>query len=98
MPISTQYQQFAVPFAPNMGDTLQLILYFGLAMSVYPALFALYPTQERLRNVRALHYSNGIRAVPLWLAYTSFDFVFVVIIAGITTAIFVGVSSDAQSS
>ncbi|KAH7077388.1 hypothetical protein FB567DRAFT_632250 [Paraphoma chrysanthemicola] len=93
IPISTQYQQFAVPFAPNMGDTLQLILYFGLAMSVYPALFALYPTQERSRNVRALHYSNGIRAVPLWLAYTSFDFVFVVIIAGLTTAIFVGASS-----
>jgi ATP-binding cassette subfamily A (ABC1) protein 3 len=92
-PISTQYQQFAVPFAPNMGDTLQLILYFGLAMSVYPALFALYPTQERLRNVRALHYSNGIRAVPLWLAYTTFDFLFVLVISGITVAIFVGASS-----
>jgi ATP-binding cassette subfamily A (ABC1) protein 3 len=93
IPISTQYQQFAVPFAPNMGKTLQLILYFGLAMSVYPALFALYPTQERLRNVRALHYSNGIRAVPLWLAYTTFDFFFVLVISGITTAIFVGASS-----
>ncbi|CAO2648774.1 Nn.00g097230.m01.CDS01 [Neocucurbitaria sp. VM-36] len=93
VPISTQYQQFAVPFAPNMGETLQLILYFGLAMCVYPALFALYPTQERLRNVRALHYSNGIRAVPLWLAYTTFDFLFVLVIAGVTTAIFVGASS-----
>jgi ATP-binding cassette subfamily A (ABC1) protein 3 len=93
IPITTQYQQFAVPFAPNMGKTLQLILYFGLAMSVYPALFALYPTQERLRNVRALHYSNGIRAVPLWLAYTTFDFFFVLVISGITTAIFVGASS-----
>ena len=39
-------------------------------MCVFPALFALYPTQERLNNVRALHYSNGIRAIPLWLAYT----------------------------
>ncbi|KAH6612762.1 hypothetical protein C7974DRAFT_346711 [Boeremia exigua] len=90
--ISTQYQQFAVPFSPNMGDTLQLTLYFGLAMSVFPALFALYPTQERLRKVRALHYSNGIRAVPLWLAYTAFDFIFVLIISGVTTAIFVGAS------
>ncbi|KAI1518783.1 Nod factor export ATP-binding protein I [Pyrenophora tritici-repentis] len=91
--ISTQYQQFAVPFAPGMGSTLQLILYFGLAMCVYPALFALYPTQERLRNVRALHYSNGIRAVPLWLAYTTFDFFFVLVIAAITTGIFIGASS-----
>jgi ATP-binding cassette subfamily A (ABC1) protein 3 len=93
IPITTQYQQFAVPFAPNMGKTLQLILYFGLAMSVYPALFALYPTQERLRKVRALHYSNGIRAVPLWLAYTTFDFMFVLVISAITTVIFVAASS-----
>jgi ABC-type multidrug transport system ATPase subunit len=92
VPISTQYQQFAVPFAPNAGDTLQLTLYFGLAMCVFPALFALYPTQERLRNVRALHYSNGIRAVPLWMAYTTFDFMFVLVIAAVTTIIFVGVS------
>ncbi|KAH7560273.1 nod factor export ATP-binding protein I [Bipolaris maydis] len=91
--IATQYQKFAVPFAPSMGDTLQLTLYFGLAMCVYPALFALYPTQERLRNVRALHYSNGIRAVPLWLAYTAFDFIFVLIISAVTTIIFVAASS-----
>jgi ATP-binding cassette subfamily A (ABC1) protein 3 len=90
--ISTQYQQFAVPFDPSAGDTLQLTLYFGLAMCVFPALFALYPTQERLRNVRALHYSNGIRAVPLWLAYTAFDFAFVLVIAALTTIIFVAAS------
>jgi ATP-binding cassette subfamily A (ABC1) protein 3 len=90
--ISTQYQQFAKLFAPNAGNTLQLTLYFGLAMCVFPALFALYPTQERLRNVRALHYSNGIRAVPLWLAYTAFDSIFVLVIAAVTTGIFVAVS------
>ncbi|OAG00618.1 P-loop containing nucleoside triphosphate hydrolase protein [Paraphaeosphaeria sporulosa] len=93
IPISTQYQQFAVPFSPGMGKTLQLILYFGLAMSVYPAFFALYPTIERLRKVRALHYSNGIRAAPLWLAYLTFDFLFVLVISAIVTAIFVGASS-----
>jgi hypothetical protein len=93
VPISTQYQQFAVPFAPGMGKTLQLILYFGLAMSVYPAFFALYPTIERLRKVRALHYSNGIRAAPLWLAYLIFDFSFVLLISAVVTGIFVGVSS-----
>jgi hypothetical protein len=92
VPISTQYQEFAVPFAPGAGDTLQLILYFGLAMSVYPAFFALYPTVERLRRVRALHYSNGIRAAPLWLAYLSFDFAFVLLISAVVTGIFVGVS------
>jgi ATP-binding cassette subfamily A (ABC1) protein 3 len=39
-----------------------------------------------------LHYSNGIRAVPLWLAYTAFDFGFVLVIAAVTTGIFVAVS------
>ncbi|PSN65543.1 nod factor export ATP-binding protein I [Corynespora cassiicola Philippines] len=93
MDITTQYQQFAVPFAPSTGDTLQFTLYFGLAMCVYPAFFALYPTVERLRKVRALHYSNGIRAAPLWLAYTAFDFCFVLIISALATGIFVGASS-----
>lgn len=91
IPISTQYQEFSTPFAPDTGKTLQLILYFGLAMCVYPAFFALYPTVERLRKVRALHYSNGIRAAPLWLAYLAFDFSFVIVISGICTGIFVGV-------
>ncbi|ORY11414.1 hypothetical protein BCR34DRAFT_601365 [Clohesyomyces aquaticus] len=93
IPISTQYQAFAVPFAPGAGKTLQLILYFGLAMSVYPAFFALYPTVERLRKVRALHYSNGIRAAPLWLAYLAFDFCFVMIVSAVVTGIFVGAST-----
>ena len=61
-------------------------------MSVYPAFFALYPTIERIRNVRALHYSNGIRAAPLWLAYLTFDFAFVLVISAVVTGIFVGVS------
>lgn len=90
--ITTSYQSFAVPFAPGAGKTLQLILYFGLAMSVYPAFFALYPCVERLRKVRALHYSNGIRAGPLWLAYLTFDFLFVLVVSAVVTGIFVGVS------
>ncbi|KAI7775900.1 hypothetical protein LA080_006110 [Diaporthe eres] len=90
--ITTSYQPFAVPFAPGAGKTLQLILYFGLAMSVYPAFFALYPCMERLRKVRALHYSNGIRAAPLWLAYLTFDFLFVLIVSAVVTGIFVGAS------
>lgn len=93
IPITTQYQSFAIPFAPSAGKTLQLALYFGLAMAAYPGFFALYPTVERLRKVRALHYSNGIRAGPLWMAYLLFDFVFVLLISAIVTGIFVGASS-----
>ena len=57
--ISSQYQSFDVPWAPGTGKSLQLITYFGLAMAAFPAFFGLYPTLERLRSVRQLHYSNG---------------------------------------
>lgn len=58
--ISTTYSGFAIPFPGSAGKTLQLVTYFGLASSVYPAFFALYPTLERLRSIRQLHYSNGM--------------------------------------
>jgi ATP-binding cassette subfamily A (ABC1) protein 3 len=92
-PIQTQFSVFAVPFAPSAGKTLQAIFYFGLAMCAYPGFFALYPTAERLRKVRALHYSNGIRAAPLWLAYTAFDFVFVLIVSVVVIVIWVSITS-----
>lgn len=91
--ISTQYQAFDLPWSPGIGKNLQLITYFGLAMAAFPAFFALYPTVERLRNVRALHYSNGVRSLPLWLAYVSFDFLIVLAGSVLSIAIFVGVSS-----
>ncbi len=91
--ISSQYQAFDVPWAADVGKALLLITYFGLAMAVYPAFFALYPTVERLRNVRALHYSNGVRSLPLWLSYVSFDFMIVVATSVLATVIFRGVSN-----
>jgi ATP-binding cassette subfamily A (ABC1) protein 3 len=91
--ISSQYQAFDQPWGASIGSALQLITYFGLAMSVYPAFFALYPTVERLRNVRALHYSNGVRSLPLWLAYASFDFMIVLLASVLAVAIFAGSSN-----
>jgi ATP-binding cassette, subfamily A (ABC1), member 3 len=91
--ISSQYQSFDVPWAPGVGKALQLITYFGLAMACYPAFFALYPTVERLRNVRSLHYSNGVRSIPLWLAYVTFDFLIVLTSSALAVIIFRSVSS-----
>lgn len=90
--IGFQFQYFDVPWQFNVGDTLQLTTYFGLAMAVYPALFALYPTIERLRNVRPLHYSNGVRTLPLWLAYLGFDCCIVLAASVIAIIIFTAVS------
>lgn len=57
--ISTTYRSFDFPFPGSAGKSLQLVTYFGLAMAVYPALLALYPTFERIKSIRQLHYSNG---------------------------------------
>ncbi|KAJ5089118.1 hypothetical protein N7532_007802, partial [Penicillium argentinense] len=86
--IGFQYQAFDIPWQSDFGKLLQLLVYFGLASAVYPALFALYPTVERLRNIRALHYSNGVRKLPLWLAYLSFDFCIVLLASALATIIF----------
>jgi ATP-binding cassette, subfamily A (ABC1), member 3 len=40
-----------------------------------------------LRNVRALHYSNGIRPLPLWASYTLFDLSFVLLGAALSVSI-----------
>lgn len=86
-PVTTQYMPFNTPFSPTAGDTLQVILYFGLAMCAFPGFFALYPTSERIRKVRALHYSNGVRSLPIWSAYILFDFIWVLIISAIIAII-----------
>ena len=74
------------------GNTLQFVVYLGLAISIFPSFFALYPCVERLRNVRALHYSNGVRALPLWLAYIFWDFLFVLAATTVATIILQAVS------
>ncbi|KAL4789971.1 hypothetical protein BDV19DRAFT_394503 [Aspergillus venezuelensis] len=92
MEINIGFEFFDIPSMPNIFDLLQLIVYFGLAMSVYPAFFALYPTAERIRNVRALHFSNGVHGLSLWLAYLSFDFCIIVASSVLAVAIFVAMS------
>ncbi|KAL5335820.1 hypothetical protein BJX70DRAFT_401245 [Aspergillus crustosus] len=92
MSINVGFEYFDIPLMADFFDIMQLIVYFGLAMSVYPAFFALYPTIERLRNVRALHYSNGVQGISLWLAYLSFDFCIVVASSVLAIIIFRAVS------
>lgn len=91
--INFNYQAMDVPESSISGAALQFISYFELAMVCYPALLALYPTVERLRGIRAMHYSNGVRSMPLWLAYISFDFIIAVVSSIVVTIIF-RVTSD----
>jgi len=92
--VLTHYSEFDYFWPDGTVLTLQFIIYMGLALSAFPAFFALYPTVERIRNVRALHYSNGVRALPLWLAYTAFDFAAVLITSVVCTIIYVAATND----
>ncbi|KAK4190974.1 putative transporter [Podospora australis] len=92
--IASTFVNFDTPFAPDMGNSLQLLVYIGLALSVYPGFFALYPNLERRRNVRGLQYSNGVRPLPLWLAYTGFDFAVVLVASIISVGLLAGLAPN----
>lgn len=89
----TNFSPFQSSWANGTGDTLQFVVYFGLAIAVAPAFIGLYATFERLSKVRAMQYSNGLRVVPLWLAYTLFSFVFWVVLSAILTGIIASANS-----
>ncbi|KAF5021446.1 hypothetical protein F66182_6510 [Fusarium sp. NRRL 66182] len=90
--IATSWSALEIPISPTTGDSLQMIVYMSIALSVYPAFFALYPSNERRRFVRGLQYSNGVRPFPLWIAYLLFDLIIVLFSTAIVAAIWAGVS------
>lgn len=89
VPIATGYSSFSTTPPPHIfvQSALIFIVYYGLIMASYPAFFALYPTNERISNVRSMQYSNGIRPLPLWLSHLAFDAIFVVIISSVATGL-----------
>ncbi|KAI1327391.1 ABC transporter [Xylariaceae sp. FL0255] len=91
--ISTTFVPFASLFVPGTGNSLQLLTYLCLALSAYPAFLGLYPNVERRRNVRGLQYSNGVRSLPLWIAYLAFDFTIVIVSSALVTGIFASQSA-----
>lgn len=91
--IASQFKAFDYQWPKGQGKLLVFVAYTGLAFACFPAFFALYPTYERLRHVRALHYSNGVRALPLWLAYLTFDFMAALVVCIISIIIFAAATS-----
>ena len=81
------YSSFRESFVPgnSLGGLVAVLTTLGF--SIYPGLFALYPTSERLRKVRAMQYSNGILSSSVWIAHLLFDLMFIVLISVLTTAI-----------
>ena len=85
--IAFGFQNFKESFTPSSDIGSLVAIFTALGFAIYPGLFALYPTVERIRNVRAMQYSNGILSSSLWLAYLLFDLVFILLISVLTVAI-----------
>lgn len=90
--IATQFEAFEIAWAPTTGSSLQLVAYMCIALVLAPGFLALYPNMERLQLVRGLEYSNGVRPLPLWSAYTLFDVAFGAVGAALMTVIWVAAS------
>jgi len=59
----------------SVGKSLQLAIYFSIALGITPAFLSLYVNLERRSGVRGLQYSSGgVRVVPQWLSHLLFDF------------------------
>lgn len=90
--VATSYAPLEIPWGDQNTDSLQLLVYFVLALCIYPGFFALYPSSERRNQVRALQYSNGVRPIPLWLAYLAFDYSIVLLASIVCIALWAALS------
>ncbi|KLU92187.1 hypothetical protein MAPG_11133 [Magnaporthiopsis poae ATCC 64411] len=91
--LAATYTPFDIPWSPDAGNSLQMLVYVCLALAAYPGFFSLYPNLERRRQVRGLQYSNGVRQFPLWIAYVGFDFSIVLASSALAVILFVALSS-----
>lgn len=87
--IVTSFSNFDVPPSPVLYDfaVLLFIIYYSSVLCLYPGFYALYPTLERLRNVRALQYSNGVKPLSLWLTHVLFDLRFTLVMSIVSTVL-----------
>lgn len=89
--ITTTYRGFDSPHYGQLGSSLKFLIFFGVAMCVMFAFAALYPTSERLRDVKALHYSNGLTPFSLHLGHLLYEIPTTALIAVIITVIYAAV-------
>jgi ATP-binding cassette subfamily A (ABC1) protein 3 len=77
---------------PGLGWALIFIFFFGFAMALSASFPTLYPTFERVRKVRSLHYSNGVRPASLWLGHLLYESMWLILAGIICGIIFAALS------
>ncbi|KAJ8084935.1 hypothetical protein PM082_003712 [Marasmius tenuissimus] len=92
--IRATYSPFPAVAAGTLAS-LRWVAFFGAAMSVYPAFFAVYVSKERISAVQAMQFSNGLtNTAGLWLGHLMFDSIFSVISSTIIVIIFATASNQ----
>ncbi|KAA1477252.1 P-loop containing nucleoside triphosphate hydrolase protein [Dentipellis sp. KUC8613] len=92
--IMANYEDFP-PVDAGTLVALKWIAFFGAAMAVYPAFFALYVSQERRSSVQAMQLSNGLsNPVGLWIGHLLFDSMFVLFLSTVIIIVFAAASNQ----
>ncbi|KAG4433383.1 hypothetical protein IFR05_011143 [Cadophora sp. M221] len=92
--ISTTYREMR--HAENGGDIMNILLVVLVAVAFVcsTSISIMYPTFERINNVRALQYSNSVTPAALWIAYTIFDMHVGFIISTVTWVLLFATNAD----
>ncbi|KAL1669459.1 P-loop containing nucleoside triphosphate hydrolase protein [Schizophyllum commune] len=92
--INANYERLP-SIAPGTLVALKWAAFFGAAMAVYPAFFAMYVAEERRSLVQAMQFSNGLsNPVGLWLGHVAFDAIWSIIASSIIAIVFATTSGQ----
>ncbi|KAF8640810.1 hypothetical protein AX17_000459 [Amanita inopinata Kibby_2008] len=92
--IQASFDPFPAPSVRSL-NTLKWVAFYGAAMSVFPAFFALYVSRERRSSVQAMQLSNGLtNPVGLWLGHLLFDTIFTLLLSTLIIIIIAAVTNQ----
>ncbi|PFH49786.1 hypothetical protein AMATHDRAFT_4551 [Amanita thiersii Skay4041] len=92
--IRASFEPFPAPSARSLS-ALKWVAFYGAAMSVFPAFFALYVSKERRSSVQAMQLSNGLtNPIGLWLGHLMFDTICTIILSTIIIIIIAAVTNQ----
>lgn len=89
--INATYKGLDTPSYGQLANSLKYLVFAGVALCVIYSFAALYPTNERLRKVKALHYSNGLKPLSLHTAHLLFELPITLIVSALITIIYAAV-------
>jgi ATP-binding cassette subfamily A (ABC1) protein 3 len=71
--VQTTFRTFRVVATHHDFRAIPLVILIILGFITSTSVAVLYPTEERINNVRSLQYCNGVSPAALWIAYLLYD-------------------------